>query len=169
MKILIASVKKLSVIKAISFDFDGVFTDNRVYVMENGDEAVACNRSDGMGISMLNARGVPLVIISTEKNPVVAARGAKLNLEVIQGVADKLPKLVNWARENGLSLDQIAFVGNDVNDVQCLKRAGLGIAVADAFPIAIDAADVVLTKKGGDGAVREIADLWLNANIQDKN
>ena len=166
---MIIPVKKMAAIKAISFDFDGVFTDNRVYVMENGDEAVVCNRSDGMGISMLITRGVPLVIISSEKNPVVAARGAKLNLEVIQGVNDKLPKLVDWAGENGLSLDQIAFVGNDVNDLQCLKRAGLGIAVADAYPIAIDAADFVLTKKGGHGAVREIADLWLDANVEVEN
>ena len=156
--------KKWAAIKAIAFDFDGVFTDNRVYVMENGDEAVVCNRSDGMGISMLIARGVPLVIISTEKNPVVAARGAKLNLEVIQGVNDKLPKLVEWASTNGLTLDQVAFLGNDVNDVECLRRSGLGVAVADAYPAALDAADFVLTGKGGHGAVREIADLWLAAN-----
>ena len=90
--------------------------------MQNGDEAVACNRSDGMGIRMLLTAGVPLVIISTEENPIVTVRGTKLNLEVIQGVVDKLPRLVDWAGENGLSLDQIAFVGNDVNDVQCLKK-----------------------------------------------
>ena len=161
---LIIPKKKLTAIKGIAFDFDGVFTDNLVYVMQNGDEAVACNRSDGMGIRMLLTAGVPLVIISTEENPIVTVRGAKLNLEVIQGVADKLPRLVDWAGENGLSLDQIAFVGNDVNDLQCLKRAGLGIAVADAYPIALDAADFVLSKKGGQGAVREIADLWLSAN-----
>ena len=166
---MIIPAKKLETIKAISFDFDGVFTDNRVYVMENGDEAVACNRSDGMGISMLNARGIPLVIISTEKNPVVAARGAKLNLKVIQGVNDKLPKLVDWAQENRLSLDQIAFLGNDVNDVGCLKKVGLGIAVADAYPAALDAADFVLKKKGGHGAVREMADLWLDANSEVAN
>jgi len=158
--------KKWTVIKAIAFDFDGVFTDNRVYVMENGEEAVACNRSDGMGISMLNARGIPLVIISTEKNPVVAARGAKLNLEVIQGVDDKLPRLIDWAGVNGLTLNQIAFLGNDVNDVGCLKKAGLGIAVADAYPAALDAADFILTKKGGHGAVREMVDLWLAENSE---
>ena len=87
--------KKWSGIKAIAFDFDGVFTDNLVYVMQNGDEAVACNRSDGMGISMLRAKGVPLVIISTEGNPIVKVRAAKLNLEVIQGVDDKLPRLID--------------------------------------------------------------------------
>ena len=161
---MINLVKKLSAIKAIAFDFDGVFTDNLVYVMQNGDEAVACNRSDGMGISMLLAIGVPLVIISTEQNPIVTVRGAKLNLQVIQGVDDKLPRLVDWAGQNELTLDQIAFLGNDVNDVGCLEKAGLGVAVADAYPAALDAADLVLTKKGGHGAVREIVDLWLAAN-----
>ena len=161
---MINLVKNLSAIKAIAFDFDGVFTDNLVYVMQNGDEAVACNRSDGMGISMLLAIGVPLIIISTEQNPIVTVRGAKLNLEVIQGVDDKLPRLVDWACQNELTLDQIAFLGNDVNDVGCLEKAGLGVAVADAYPAALDAADLVLTKKGGHGAVREIVDLWLAAN-----
>jgi len=158
--------KKWSGIKAIAFDFDGVFTDNRVYVMQNGDEAVACNRSDGMGISMLRAKGVPLVIISTEGNPIVKVRAAKLNLEVIQGVDDKLPRLIDWAGVKGLTLNQIAYLGNDINDLGCLKKVGLGVVVADAYPAAMDAADLILTKKGGHGAVREVADLWLAGNSE---
>ena len=163
---LINQIEKMSSIKAIAFDFDGVFTDNLVYVMQNGDEAVACNRSDGMGISMLRAKGVPLVIISTEGNPIVKVRAAKLNLEVIQGVDDKLPRLIDWAGVKGLTLNQIAYLGNDINDLGCLKKAGLGVVVADAYPAAIDAADLILTKKGGHGAVREVADLWLAANSE---
>ncbi len=151
-------------IKAIAFDFDGVFTDNRVYVMQTGEEAVVCDRSDGMGISMLRKVGIPLVIISTEKNPVVAVRAAKLNIDVLQGIENKLPVLSQWAAENQLSIEQVAFIGNDINDVDCLNAVGLGIAVADAYPVAVDAADYVLTKNGGQGAVREIADLWLSAN-----
>lgn len=154
----------LANIKAIAFDFDGVFTDNRVYVMQNGEEAVACDRSDGMGISMLRKREIPLVIISTEKNPVVSARGAKLKLEVLQGIDDKLPALSHWANEHGLALEQVAFVGNDINDVECLRGAGLGVVVADAYPVAVEAADMQLTRDGGRGAVREISDLWLGAN-----
>jgi N-acylneuraminate cytidylyltransferase len=164
--ILIIPEKEWSVINAIAFDFDGVFTDNLVYVTQNGDEAVACNRSDGMGISMLLAKGVPMVIISTEENPIVTIRAAKLNVEVIQGVDDKLPRLIDWAGVNGLSLNHIAFLGNDVNDVGCLKEAGLGVVVADAYPAALDVADLILTKKGGHGAVREVADLWLAANSE---
>ena len=151
-------------IKAIAFDFDGVFTDNRVYVTQTGEEAVACDRSDGMGISMLRKAGIPLIIISTEKNPVVSVRAAKLNIDVLQGIENKLPVLNQWAAENQLSIGQVAFIGNDINDVDCLNAAGVGIAVADAYPVAVDAADFVLTKKGGEGAVREIADLWLSAN-----
>jgi len=151
-------------IKAIAFDFDGVFTDNRVYVTQTGEEAVVCDRSDGMGISMLRKAGIPLIIISTEKNPVVSVRAAKLNIDVLQGIENKLPVLNQWAAENQLSVGQVAFIGNDINDVDCLNAAGVGIAVADAYPVAVDAADFVLSKKGGQGAVREIADLWLSAN-----
>ena len=131
----------LSRIKAIAFDFDGVFTDNRVYVMQNGEEAVLCDRSDGMGVSMLRKAGVPMVIISTEKNPVVAARGAKIQIEVLQDIEDKLPTLDKWANDQGLTLADIAFVGNDINDVECLSGAGLGVVVADAYPVAVEAAD----------------------------
>ena len=151
-------------IKAIALDFDGVFTDNRVYVTQTGEEAVVCDRSDGMGISMHRKAGIPLIIISTEKNPVVSVRAAKLNIDVLQGIENKLPVLNQWAAENQLSVGQVAFIGNDINDVDCLNAAGVGIAVADAYPVAVDAADFVLTKKGGEGAVREIADLWLSAN-----
>ena len=157
----------LSRIKAIAFDFDGVFTDNRVYVMQNGEEAVLCDRSDGMGVSMLRKAGVPMVIISTEKNPVVAARGAKIQLEVLQGIDDKLPALGKWANDQGLALADVAFVGNDINDVECLSGAGLGVVVADAYPVAVEAADMQLTRNGGRGAVREFADLLLAARSRD--
>ena len=151
-------------VKAIAFDFDGVFTDNRVYVMQSGEEAVVCDRSDGMGISMLRKAGVPMVIISTETNPVVAVRGAKLQMDVLQGIDDKLPVLKRWASNNALTLDQLAFIGNDIIDIECLKGVGLGVVVADAYPAAVAAADRQLTRNGGCGAVREIADLWLAAN-----
>ena len=160
-----SSVIPLSSIKAIAFDFDGVFTDNRVYVAQSGEEMVACDRSDGMGISMLRKTGIPLVIISTEKNPVVAIRGAKLQVEVLQGIEDKLPTLSNWAACHDIALSDVAFVGNDINDVECLAGAGLGVVVADAYPVAAAAADMQLSRDGGRGAVREIADLWLAANI----
>jgi N-acylneuraminate cytidylyltransferase len=150
-------------IKGIAFDFDGVFTDNRVYVMQNGEEAVVCDRSDGMGIAMLRKAGIPMVVISTERNPVVSVRCKKLQLDVRQGVDDKLPALGEWARGQGLTVDQIAFVGNDINDVECLRGAGLGVVVADAYPVAVEAAGLQLSRNGGRGAVREFADQILAA------
>jgi YrbI family 3-deoxy-D-manno-octulosonate 8-phosphate phosphatase len=158
----LTSVKeKLSRIRAIAFDFDGVFTDNRVYVMQNGDEAVVCDRSDGMGISMLHKAGIQMVIISTEENFVVSARGAKIGVEVLQGIDDKLPVFESWVSTNNLNLGEVAFVGNDINDAECLRAAGLGIVVADAYQIAIDSSDMQLERDGGRGAVRELADMLL--------
>ena len=161
------SAVRITQVKAIAFDFDGVFTDNRVYVMQNGEEAVVCDRSDGMGISMLRTAGVPMVIISTETNPVVAVRGAKLKLKVLQGVEDKLPALEAWASGQGLTLAEVAFVGNDINDVDCLSAAGVGVVVADAYPVAVEASDMQLSRDGGRGAVREFADIVLSARSND--
>lgn len=154
---------RLRQIRGIAFDFDGVFTDNRVYVMQNGEEAVVCDRSDGMGIAMLRKAVIPMVVISTERNPVVSVRCKKLQLEVRQGVDDKLPALRAWAADQGLTIDQIAFIGNDVNDVECLRGAGLGVVVADAYPVAVEVADLQLDRDGGRGAVREFADQILAA------
>ena len=158
---------RIEQVKAIAFDFDGVFTDNRVYVMQNGEEVVVCDRSDGMGISMLRTAGVPMVIISTETNPVVAVRGAKLKLKVLQGVEDKLPALEAWASGQGLTLAEVAFVGNDINDVDCLSAAGVGVVVADAYPVAVEASDMQLSRDGGRGAVREFADIVLSRRSND--
>jgi len=158
----LTNIVRIEQVKAIAFDFDGVFTDNRVFVMQNGEEAVACDRSDGMGISMLRAADVPMVIISTETNPVVAARGAKLNLKVLQGVEDKLPALESWVIGQELTLAEVAFVGNDINDVDCLQAVGVGVVVADAYPVAVEASDIRLSRDGGRGAVREFADIVLS-------
>lgn len=152
---------RLKNIRGIAFDFDGVFTDNRVLVTESGEEAVFCDRSDGMGISLLRASQIPMVIISTEKNPIVSVRASKLQVACKQGIDDKLSALRCWADENDLDLSEIAFIGNDINDVECLDAVGLGVAVADAYEPARKSADLVLTKQGGRGAVREFTDLLL--------
>jgi N-acylneuraminate cytidylyltransferase len=143
------------------FDFDGVFTDNRVYVLEDGREAVACSRGDGMGLSLLRQAGVPMMVLSTEENPVVSARCRKLKLECQWGLSDKRAALVELARRKNVDLAQIVFVGNDVNDLGCMEAAGFAIAVADAHPRAREQADFVLSAPGGKGAVRELCDLLL--------
>lgn len=150
-------------IKAVVFDFDGVMTDNKVFVTENGMESVRCDRADGMGINLLNKAGIKSAVMSTETNPVVTARCKKLNIECFQSLGHtKEETLKNWAVKNQLKLSEIVFVGNDVNDIQCLKIAGCAVVPADAHPRVIPYADIILNNKGGYGAVRELCDLILN-------
>lgn len=144
---------------ALFFDFDGVFTDNRVWVFEDGREAVACNRSDGHGLSLIRPLGIPMIVLSTEKNPVVAARCGKLGLACRQGLSDKGRALEVVAKEESIDLSRAVYVGNDLNDMGCLQRVGFPVAVADAYPEVRAIAALVLSKPGGHGAVRELCDL----------
>ena len=139
-------------------DFDGVMTDDRVWVDQDGREAVAANRSDGLGIARLRKAGIPLVVLSTETNPIVAARCRKLELPVIQGVGDKAAALRSLLEERNLDPRGVVYLGNDVNDLPCFSLVGCAVAVADARPEVIAQADLVLTHKGGRGAVRELCD-----------
>ena len=147
----------------VVLDFDGVLTDNRVWVSESGEESVACNRSDGMGLSMLRKNGVQVVVLSTERNPVVAARCKKLNLPCDQGIDDKRSALLRLTKKYDANIEDVVYIGNDVNDLECICMVGYGIAVADAHPSVLKAADIVLTNRGGHGAVREFCDRVLKA------
>lgn len=147
----------------IVFDFDGVMTDNRVLVTDDGREAAWCNRSDGMGIGALKRIGLPVLILSTETNPIVKHRAAKLQVECIHESADKWASLERVLHARGIDPLLVAYVGNDVNDVGCLRRVGLPICVADAYPAAKKLARFVTTRRGGDGAVREVCDAILDA------
>ena len=152
----------LASVAFVVFDFDGVMTDNRVLVAEDGRESVSCSRSDGLGVQMLARAGVGCLILSTETNPVVSARAAKLGVECEQGLGDaKGEALRRILRQRGLDPARVAYVGNDVNDVECLRLVGVPICVADAWPAARSAARYVTARRGGDGAVREVCDLVL--------
>ncbi len=146
-------------IRLVAFDFDGVFTDNMVYVLEDGTEAVRCTRADGIGLQKLRQIGVDTVIISTEANPVVSARARKLKIDCVQNCKDKRGVLEDRIARTGISLNQVAFVGNDINDLPCLACAGLPIVVKDAHPDVIPAARYQTKNPGGHGAVREVCDL----------
>lgn len=148
-------------IQALVLDFDGVLTDNRVLVAQDGTEAVMCDRSDGMGLSQLGPLGLPILVLTRETNPVARARCDKLGLACIHGVTDKLTVLKGWLAERGIAPEHTVYVGNDTNDVACLGYVGCGVAVRDAHPQAIAAAKFVLSRRGGRGAVREIADRIL--------
>ena len=151
-------------IKALFLDFDGVLTDDRVLVDENGKEAVFCSRSDGLGIEMLRKAGVYVAVISKEKNPVVSARCKKLQIDCLQSIDNKISIFKEELAKRKLSREETAFVGNDVTDIDCIKEAGIGIAVKDSNPKAAKAADFVTANKGGYGAVREVADLILGSD-----
>ncbi len=152
-------------VDAVVTDFDGVHTDDRVHVSADGTESVTASRSDGFGIGMLRGAGIPVLILSKETNPVVAARAAKLEVDVLQSVDEKGPALIEWAAARGLDLARIAYLGNDVNDLACLEIVGWPVAVADAHPDVLAAARVVLGRAGGHGAVRELADRVIQSTI----
>jgi YrbI family 3-deoxy-D-manno-octulosonate 8-phosphate phosphatase len=147
-------------VRLVAFDFDGVFTDNMVYVLQDGSEAVCCNRSDGIGLQKLKELGIKTVIISTEANPVVSARAQKLKIRCSQNCEDKGQTLKDIAQEYGISLDEVAFVGNDINDQPCLACVGIPIIVNDAHPDVRSLARYRTNAPGGCGAVREVCDLF---------
>jgi N-acylneuraminate cytidylyltransferase len=142
-------------------DFDGVLTDNRVWTDQDGRETVAANRSDSLGLELLRKAGVPSLVISKEVNPVVAARCRKMKVEYLQGIDDKATVLAQLLHERGLDAAHVVYVGNDTNDLPCFPIAACAIAVADAHPAVLRAADIVLALRGGHGAVREVCDLLL--------
>jgi 3-deoxy-D-manno-octulosonate 8-phosphate phosphatase (KDO 8-P phosphatase) len=137
---------------ALLFDFDGVLTDNRVLVFSDGTEAVVCNRADGLAFDHFRAAGLPAFIVSTETNPVVRARGAKLQVPVLDSVTDKAAAV----RELCFAPERLMFVGNDINDIPAMEIVGYPVAVADAHPAAIAAARHVLARNGGEGIAREL-------------
>jgi YrbI family 3-deoxy-D-manno-octulosonate 8-phosphate phosphatase len=153
-------------IQLLALDFDGVFTDNMVYVLQDGTEAVRCYRSDGIGLAKLKRFGIETVIISTEANPVVSARADKLKMRCIQDCRDKRAELERLAGELEITLNEVAFVGNDVNDRSCLECVGLPIVVQDAFPEVAAIAMYQTRRPGGHGAVREICDLFEKARTK---
>lgn len=148
-------------IDLVAFDFDGVLTDNRVYVMDDGREAVACSRADGLAFDMFRSNGVAALIVSTERNPVVAARAAKLRVPIIQGLHDKRRALAEHCEKAGIDLGRVIYVGNDINDLAAMAIVGHPLAVADAHPAVKAAAASVLATAGGDGVAREIAEQFL--------
>ncbi len=150
-------------VDAVVTDFDGVHTDDTALVAQDGSESVRVSRRDGMGVALLRRAGIPQLILSTETNPVVGTRAAKLGVDVLQGIDDKAAALTAWAAERGIPLSRVAYLGNDVNDLAALELVGWPVAVRDAHPLVLAAARCVLSRDGGDGAVRELADLVLRS------
>lgn len=146
-------------VKLVAFDFDGVFTDNRVYVDQDGREMVRCWRSDGIGLRRLEEVGVRTVVITYEVNPVVEKRCAKLKIDCVADSNDKLSALKQIMRKLSLSQQEVCFVGNDSPDLSCLQYVGHPVAVKGSIEEVLKAAKYVTRREGGSGAVREVCDL----------
>ncbi len=152
-----------SKVSLLVMDFDGVLTDNRVWVNDKGEESIAANRSDSLGLSILKEKtGIECLVISKERNKVVEARCRKMQVPFIQAVDDKAAALSQVIAEKGLEPSEVIFMGNDTNDLPCFPIAGYTVAPADAHPAVARQADLVLTLNGGHGAVRELCDILLS-------
>ncbi|WP_030597358.1 N-acylneuraminate cytidylyltransferase [Streptomyces fulvoviolaceus] len=159
------SLPTVADIDAVVLDFDGTQTDDRVLIDADGKEFVSVHRGDGLGIAALRKSGQKMLILSTEQNPVVAARARKLQIPVLHGIDRKDLALKQWCEEQGIAPERVLYVGNDVNDLPCFALVGWPVAVASAHDVVRGAARAVTTLPGGDGAIREIASWILGPSL----
>lgn len=160
-KSILVNAKK---IKLLVCDVDGVFSDGRIYLGNDGEELKAFHTKDGFGIKALGNSGVSVAIITGRRSAIVTKRMTALNVKhIIQGQEDKLPALLTLAKELAINIDEIAYIGDDMPDLPCIIQVGLGIAVQDAHPMVISKADYTTYTRGGFGAVREICDLIMQS------
>ena len=153
---------KANKIKLLICDVDGVFSDGRIYLGNDGEELKAFHTKDGFGIKALGASGIAVAIITGRRSTIVANRMTALNVEhIIQGQEDKLPALLALAKELNINIDEVAYIGDDIPDLPCILQVGLGIAVQDAHPMVLKKSDYMTFTRGGFGAVREVCDLIM--------
>ena len=149
-------------IDLLVYDFDGVMTNNKVYVDQNGREMVQVNRADGLGVSEIKKLGIEQIIISTEKNPIVSTRAKKLGIYCLQGIDNKKDVLINFCQKNDYELDYVAYVGNDINDKEVMGIVGFTFCPVDAHGSIKKISNHILDTKGGNGVIRELLDFINN-------
>lgn len=154
----------MSKIDLIIYDFDGVMTDNRVLLMENGQEAAFVNRSDGLAVAAIKKMGIPQLIISTEKNLLVKIRAKKLGIPAMNSIDDKKHAVEQYLKKKDIKKNNVIFVGNDINDKTAMEYVGWPIAPADAHEEVKNIAKLILSSKGGYGVVRELLDRLKDIN-----
>ena len=147
------------------FDFDGVLTNNLVYIDQEGKEIVSCSRADGLAFDVLKKLNKKSFILSTEKNSVVAMRARKLKIPVMQGVFNKVEAIKELIEKNNYNLKNILYVGNDLNDYRVMKLCGYTACPADSHERIKNISKILLTKNGGDGVVRELLEEVLNLDF----
>ena len=155
-------MKDLKDIRLLVYDFDGVMTDNKVYVNQDGKEMVQVNRGDGLAVSEIKKLGIKQIIISTEANPVVSTRAKKLDINCLQGIDNKKEALKNHCIDNNINLENVYYIGNDINDKEVMGVVGKTYCPSDAHESIKTISDHILMSKGGDGVVRELLDLITN-------
>ena len=151
-------------IKLIVYDFDGVMTDNRVFVNQDGREMVCVSRADGLAVERIKKLGINQLIITTENNPIVSMRAKKLGIPIYDGVMNKKNKLILYCKENNFDLKDVIFVGNDINDKEAMKAIGYSICPNDSHVDIKKISKIIMKTDGGDGVVRELYDLLIKGN-----
>ena len=159
--ILLSDILKKK-INLIVYDFDGVMTNNKLYLDQDGREMVQVNRADGLGIAEIQKLGIEQIIISTETNPVVSARANKLGIPCLQGINNKKEALMDYCGKNDIDLNNVAFVGNDINDKEAMVIAGITFCPSDAHNSIIAISNHFLKARGGEGVIRELLDFIIN-------
>ena len=155
-------IEKLKNIKLLAMDVDGTLTDSAMYYSANGEELKRFHTRDGMAMNLLRKAGIDTAIITSENSKIVMSRAMKLNIEhIIMGCRNKSTALRDLADQLELSLKEIAFIGDDINDYYVMKIAGVSACPADATELILETADYICNKNGGNGAVREFAELIL--------
>jgi len=152
-------------IDAFVFDFDGVLTNNLVQIDENGKESVCCSRADGLAFDVLRKLNKPAFILSTEKNSVVEMRAKKIKIPAILGVINKMEAIKELANKNSFRLENILYVGNDLNDYFAMQLCGCKVCPADSHPKIKSMSDIILNSTGGNGVVRELLEEVLNIDF----
>jgi 3-deoxy-D-manno-octulosonate 8-phosphate phosphatase (KDO 8-P phosphatase) len=147
---------ELNNIKLIVYDFDGVMTDNKVVLREDGMESVVVNRADGLAIALIKKMDIPQIILSTETNRVVETRARKLGIPVIKGADNKRDVLLTYCMEENILLEKVVYVGNDVNDLEVMRIVGHPVCPADAYEEIREISKIILSVAGGQGVIRDL-------------
>ncbi len=157
-------LKKLEKIELLVMDVDGTLTDSAMYFSRNGEELKRFSTRDGMGINLLHLAGIQTAILTSELSEIVTARAKKLGIKhVVLGSKNKKYALTELGVKLGMTFQKIAYIGDDVNDIPPIKLAGVSACPADSVPLVKEVADYICVANGGNGAVREFAEMILTA------